>query len=350
MKKQLVAQIDSDGPVPFDEFMRQCLYDPHGGFFTSGRVRAGEGADFVTSPEVSHWFGRLVGRWARDVAPLPDATLIEVGAGSGSLLESLLDDVGRWPGSVIAVEVSARARGAISERVPGVSVVSSLEALSQGTDAVIVANELLDNLPARLVESAGDRWVEFRVGSVDGTLSLEHRPADSDLASWCDEMLGRVPRGALMAAHVGVDHWLRSILGTLGSARLCLVDYAGTTAELANRSRSEVVRTYHGQRSGFDFLDRPGTTDITVDVNIDVVRRAVAAAGGTVEVTDQRSFLLGLGAGDVLAKLADQEHELARAGDVMGQLTARSEATNLRALLDPGGFGGFTVFLLASGT
>ncbi len=350
MKKRLVAQIDSDGPMPFDEFMRQCLYDPHGGFFTSGGVRAGEAADFVTSPEVSQWFGRLLGRWVGDTAPSPGTTLIEVGAGSGSLLEPLMDEVGRWPGSVIAVEVSAQARGAISERVPGVSVVSSLEALLQGTDAVIVANELLDNLPARLVERIGQQWVEFMVVSLDGTLILEQRHADGYLSDWCDEMLGRVPEGALMTAQVGVDSWIRSLLSSSESVRACFIDYAGTTAELARRARADVVRTYHHQRSGFDFLDRPGTTDITVDVNIDVVRRAVAAAGGSVEVTDQRSFLLDLGAGDVLAELADREHELARAGDVMGQLTARSEATNLRALLDPGGFGGFPVFLIESGT
>lgn len=350
MKERLVAQIDSDGPMPFDEFMRQCLYDPHGGFFTSGCVRAGEAADFVTSPEVSRWFGRLVGRWARDAAPSPDATLIEVGAGSGSLLEPMIDEVGTRPGSVFAVEVSPDARRAIGERAPEVIVVSRLEDLPQGHDIVVVVNELLDNLPVRLVERIGQQWAELVVVSLDGALILEHRHVNEHLSGWCDEMLGRVPEGALMTAQVGVDSWIRSLLSSSESVRACVIDYAGTTAELAGRPRADVVRTYHGQRSGFDFLDRPGATDITVDVNIDVVRRAVAAAGGTVEVTDQRSFLMDLGAGDVLVELADREHELARTGDVMGQLTARSEATNLRALLDPGGFGGFSVFLIESGT
>jgi hypothetical protein len=33
----------------------------------------------------------------------------------------------------------------------------------------------------------------------------------------------------------------------------------------------------------------------------------------------------------------------------MGQLKARSEATDLKALVDPSGFGGFSVFLISNG-
>ncbi len=336
--------------MPFDEFMHFCLYDPKVGFFASGDVRSGAHADFVTSPEVSHWFGRLVGRWARDVAPSREASLVEVGAGSGSLLEPLIDEVGGWPGSLAAVEVSDSARRAITSRIPDATVVPHIEDLGHRADAVVVANELLDNLPVRLVERTGHRWAELKVASIGGTLTLEHWPADRDLSGWCDEMLGPVPEGALMTAQIGVERWIGSLLTSIDPAQVCIFDYAGTTKELARRPRSEVVRTFHRQRSGFDFLDNPGATDITVDVNVDVVRKVAVSAGCSVTITDQRSFLMHLGAREILAQLQDREHECARAGDVLGQLHVRSEATNLRALLDPFGFGGFCVFLIAKGT
>ena len=129
----------------------------------------------------------------------------------------------------------------------------------------------------------------------------------------------------------------------------CIIDYGGTTATLADRRRGEVVRTYRRQRAGFDALAEPGETDITVDVNSDVLRRVVEELGGRVAMTDQASFLNSFGADAAMRDLIDRSHALARSGDVMGQLKARSEATDLKALVDPSGFGGFSVFLIRNG-
>ena len=213
----------------------------------------------------------------------------------------------------------------------------------------MIANELLDNLPFRLADRGSGGWVEYRVGDVDGTLTMEHW-RDDGLASWCDREMPDVPPGALMTAQIEAARWITNAIGHFETLHMCIVDYAATTSELARRPRNDVMRTYHGHRTGFDFLTEPGSTDITTDVNVDTVIRAARDAGATVSVTDQRSFLLGLGAGEVLEALVEREHECARAGDTMGQLAARSEATNLRALLDPSGLGGFTVFEIVKGT
>jgi len=348
MKRKLLARIDAEGPVPFDSFMAVCLYDADEGFFASGRVRPGEDGDFLTSPEVSPWFGRLLGRWALGHLE-KDAVLVEAAAGSGALLEPLVAELGEKSVPVYATEIAAPARAEISRRVPGVQVVESIEEIPQARRAVVIANELLDNLPFRLVDRIGDRWVECRVGSVGETLSLQQWSDDS-LQEWCDGELGSASDGALMTAQIGATEWLTEVLEHFDALQMCVVDYAGTTIDLAERARNDVVRTYHGHRTGFDFLAEPGSTDITCDVNIDTVLSAARRCDASVETTDQRSFLVGLGALDVLDELTDLEHSRARAGDVMGQLEVRSEAVNLRTLIDPGGFGGFTVFLITKGT
>ena len=119
MKNRIISRIEADGPLPFDLFMDMCLYDAESGFYGAGRVRPGERADFVTAPEVSPWFGRLLGRWVAKVAD-GDAALVEVGGGSGSLLEPLLAEVGDEFSRMYAVEVSARARSEIAARVEDV--------------------------------------------------------------------------------------------------------------------------------------------------------------------------------------------------------------------------------------
>jgi SAM-dependent MidA family methyltransferase len=348
VKKKIFSRIEAGGPLPFDEFMEMCLYDPEAGFFSGGRVRSGEEADFVTSPEVSPWFGRLLGRWAAQVAD-DDTVLVEAGAGSGALLEPLFDESGGSFREVYAVEISPHAREEISVRVDGVGSVCAWEDVPGGGSAVVIANELLDNIPFRLADRVDDDWVEYRIGAIDGTLTMEHR-RDDDLTAWCDRELGNVPAGALLAAQIEAARWVTEVIGRFDTIRLCIIDYAATTSDLARRPRSDVVRTYHGHRTGFDFLGEPGTTDITTDVNVDTMVRAARDAGAAVTTTDQRSFLLDLGAGEVLEMLIEREHERARAGDTMGQLMARSEATNLRALLDREGLGGFTVFRITTGT
>ncbi len=348
MKRQVISHIEANGPLRFDEFMEMCLYDPEAGFYGAGGVRPGEQADFVTSPEVSPWFGRLLGRWAAKLSG-GNSLLVEAGAGSGSLLEPLVDEVGDRFAGVYALEISTAARETISRQLPGIVDVSRWDEVPRGGRGVVIANELLDNLPFRLLDRHGDDWIEYCVGAIDGTLTMEHR-RDDELAAWSDREIGAVSPGCLMTAQVGVSRWVADVIGHFDEVHVCIVDYAATTDELAGRPRNDVVRTYYGHRTGFDFLANPGVTDITTDVNIDTVVRAARSCGATVTTTDQRSFLLDLGADSVLEELVDQGHERARAGDTMGQLVARSEATNLRALLDPGGLGGFTVFLIEKGT
>ncbi len=346
MRKKLLARIAVDGPMRFDEFMDRCLYDPEDGFFGSGDLRSNSQGDFVTSPEVSPWFGSLLGRWAADQIVRGDSVLIEVGSGTGSLLEPLLAVVGDTFREVFAVELSPAARRALEGRVSGVTVVTSIPDTAGSSHAVVIVNEVLDNLPVRLVERINSRWIELLVEAQDETLAFVRMDADDELSLWCDRNLGEVAEGTLVTAQIRTQQWLRDLMTRFDSIALCLIDYAATTDELALRPRHEVVRTFRHQQAGFDFLAQPGLTDLTVEVNADVVRSAVIETGGCVNATDQREFLEALGATDVLRDLKERELARARSGDVMGQLTARSEATGLRAILDSSGLGGFSVFVV----
>ncbi|MGD2051501.1 MAG: SAM-dependent methyltransferase, partial [Acidimicrobiia bacterium] len=164
---RLRERIAASGPLPFDEFMETCLYDPADGFFTTGPLRSSTGGDFLTSPEVSPWFGRTLGRFvaAEQARLAPHAvTLIEAGAGSGSLLAPLLDERdGAVSGEVWAVEASPAARAALAQILPPPRVVDTMGALPRSLHGVVIANELLDNLPVALASRQQDGWAELRV-------------------------------------------------------------------------------------------------------------------------------------------------------------------------------------------
>ena len=165
LRQRIIDEIDSAGPMPFERFMEISLYDPEG-FFGGDRLRSEQAGDFMTSPEVSSLFGSTLARYVTEVRSRigEPFQLVEVAAGSGSLLRSLLEhaDV-----DALAVEVSPAARVALSGLVP---VVGELPEQVRG---VVIANELLDNLPMALAQRVDGRWRERWVGVGDGQLLIE---------------------------------------------------------------------------------------------------------------------------------------------------------------------------------
>ena len=63
----------------FDEFMQECLYSDNG-FFAKGEVRSSKSGDFLTSPEVSNYFGLFISNWIKENRINSDSNILEVGA------------------------------------------------------------------------------------------------------------------------------------------------------------------------------------------------------------------------------------------------------------------------------
>jgi Uncharacterized conserved protein len=193
---RLAERIRREGPLSFDAWMEAALYDPDGGFFSRGAGAGRAGSDFITSPEVGALFGRLIARWADswwDRLGRPDPYLmVDAGAGRGRLARAVLAAAPRCAPALryVLVERSAALRQAQSEGlplepaeialgpavapepdeapepVPGLGpIVTTLPHLpATPLVGVVVANELFDNLPFRIVERAGGGWLEIRVG------------------------------------------------------------------------------------------------------------------------------------------------------------------------------------------
>ena len=181
---RIVDEIAALGPMRFDRFMEIALYDPEGGFFGSGRLRSHRTGDFLTSPEVSPLFGETLARFVvaeRDRIGYLDA-VVDCGAGSGSLLAALLPGLDGTAG--VAVEKSPAARESLRERLPGVGVLDSLDEFPGGRHGVIVANELVDNLPAAVAVRVDGAWVEEAVTFEGGQLVATQIAARPGVAAW----------------------------------------------------------------------------------------------------------------------------------------------------------------------
>ncbi len=336
----LRTRIRNEGPIPFEIFMQTALYSGQG-FFSTGPVRSSATGDFLTSPEVSPWFGRTIARFLEGYRP---ETVVEVGAGSGSLLRPLLD--GLRTSDAWAVEVSPTARESLRDVLPKERVVSTLGDVAGGFSGALVANELVDNLPVSLAVRKGDGWVEHFVGVEGDDLVFVEETPRPEVARWADRFGGDVPEEGVVEVQLHAAHWLRQALRRMSSGVVVLIDYGGTVEELESRRNIGTLRTYRGHHLGPDPLLEPGATDITVDVNFTALQAEATDWGRNVELHRQDDFLAAHGLRQVVSDLRQRELELARAGETMQQLEVKSERIAAETLLHPRGLGDFRVLTI----
>jgi SAM-dependent MidA family methyltransferase len=344
LKDRLLDRIGRHGPIPFEEFMETALYDPEHGYFTSGSLRSAKEGDFLTSPEVSPLFGQMLARFVdRERHRIGDPqgfTVVDVGAGSGSLLRPLVESLAR-PVEAWAVEVSPAARTALAPT----RAVGTLDELPASFPGVIIANELLDNLPVALAVWTSGGWRERWVGVVDDRLAFVEVPARPEVAEWADSFGLHVEEGGQVEVQLAAAGWLRSALSKLEVGSVVVIDYGDTAQGLAARRPEGTLRTYRGHHLGPGPLEGPGETDITVDVNFTALEAAAHEEGASVDLIRQDDFLMALGLREELARLRQGELALAQAGKASERLRVRSGLTDGEALLHPRGLGDFRVLV-----
>jgi SAM-dependent MidA family methyltransferase len=254
--------------------------------------------------------------------------LVEMGPGDATLMSDLLRAVRVAPGFLAAadlwlVETSAPLRERQAERLGGVPVswAVSLDEVPAGAPLLLVANELLDCLPARQFVRTAVGWAEQVVGlDADGRLAFGLSPTPAG------ELLPDAPPGAVFeqsAAQAALGAALGRRLAADGGAAL-LIDYgrgeAGFGDTLQALRRHEKV----------DPLACPGEADLTVHADFPAVMAAARAEGVETAILSQAMFLANLGIGaraeallrarpDRSATLGRQLHRLVGA-DEMGEL------------------------------
>ena len=375
----MAERIRRRGPLPFDQWMEAALYDPDRGFFAraggAGRARG----DFLTSVEVGSLFGALIARaadgWWDELGQPDPFLLVDAGAGRGQLARDVLRAAPRCAPALryVLVERSARLRAAQAEHLslepaelvlgPAVPLepdeepvaiegsgpmVTALEDLPAGPAiGIVVANELADNLPCRIVERTAGGWSEIRVGVAGESFAEIVLPADEGLAAAADRLAAGLdlPAGVRLPMPTALFGWLRSAAAVLRRGVIVLVDYSAPVAELAARGQDGWLRTYRGQQRGAGPLDSPGSQDITTDVPLEALRRAAAAAGLSVqrEVT-QAEWLRSLGIDELVEEARAAWHS--RTANDLAALAARSRVHEAEALLDPAGLGAHRVTIL----
>ena len=325
--------VDAGGSIGFAEFMHLVLYAPGLGYYAAGSRKFGEAGDFVTAPEVSPVFGRVLARQCAEVlAGCGGGSILEYGAGSGKLAADVLKALARLdalPDRYVIFEVSAdlreRQQQFLRAEVPGLaSRVTWLDGPPEGHSGVIIANEVLDALPVERFTRDEQGVQQLRVEAGDTGFHIATAPAANKLLQAVtaieDDLGGPLPDGFVSEVSLGLPAFVSDMAAGLAQGVAFLFDYGVTRAEYYSPERSDGwLRCHFRHHVHNDPLILAGIQDLTAWVDFTAV--ALAAVENGLEVagyTAQAQFLMGGGLEGEMQEFASLplESQLALSGQV----------------------------------
>lgn len=321
------------GWVPFDRYMERALYAPRLGYYSGGArkfgLRAQDGSDFVTAPELSPLFAAtLASPVAQALAASGTRELMEFGAGTGKLAAGLLvalDALGAHFDSYAIVELSGELRERQRETIealagPLAKRVRWLDALPGTFAGVALGNEVLDAMPVKLYARTGGAWHERGVAAAaDGTLGFADRIAgaaggaaggaalDDYDAAVLAELDAQIDPSIdyVTETHAAAAAFTRTVCTMLSRGAAFFVDYGFPRREYYHPQRAQgTLMCHYRHYSHGDPFFYPGLQDITAHVEFTAVAVAGTEAGADLlGYTSQARFLMNAGITDALAGL-----------------------------------------------
>lgn len=343
LQQTLVDEVAAAGGwYSFARFMEQVLYAPGLGYYAAGARKFGAAGDFVTAPEMTGLFGKALSRQVAQVMAASCPVVLEVGAGSGRLAADLLlalEVAEALPERYFILDLSADLRQRQQETIAAVAPhllprVEWLDRLPEHFSGAVVANELLDAMPAHIVAWREDGILERGV-VVDesGGFTWNERPASGALLAAAEEIGEQcsLPPGFESEISLATRAWAAEWGHRLDRGALLLIDYGFPRREFYHQQRGRGTLMCHYRHHAHpDPFYLPGLQDVTVHVDFTAIIAAAHASGlELLGYASQGQFLLNCGILDCLAAIPHATPDYIRAASAVGKLLMPHEMGEL---------------------
>ena len=330
---ELIAAISSEiiksGPFPFVRFMELALYHPQYGYYMRQSDGVDHGpigwsGDFYTSSDVHPILGRAIATQTRQMdellgRPTP-FTIVEMGAGKGLLARDCLAAIHAGQD-----DFASRVRYVLIERSPVMrnlqrqnlapwlgkaGLVTWMEGLDrlapQGVTGLLFSNELIDAFPVHRIRVKDGRIEEIYVDYRNGRFVECLKPlSTAALAHYLQRLNTVWPEGYRAEVNLLAVDWMEQVGRRMDRGFVVTVDYGHTAQDLYGSDRKDgTFLCYFRQQANDDPFIRVGEQDMTAHVDFS----SLASVGETQGLhvtgfTNQMSFLMGLGAEEMIGRL-----------------------------------------------
>lgn len=304
----LHSKIQQTGSISFADYMSEVLYHPNFGYYTNKAFSLGKTGDFVTAPELSPLFAQCIGQQAHEIMlNLPDAAILELGAGTGKLTGDLLQHlqaIQSLPKHYYIYEISPvlreKQRDYIQNNYPQfIPHITWLKSLPTQFTGVIIANEVLDAIPFECFRVDGKHIVERRVTIENNQLTWQLSAASGPLLSSAAARLKQyeLRDGYESEIHLQQTEYVRALASLLEKGVILLADYGYGQMEYYHPERRQGTLTcFYQHHHHANPLILPGLQDITAHVDFtNVIETAFDAGCELGGYTTQAAFLFAMG-------------------------------------------------------
>ena len=333
---RLIADIQSAGMMPVDDFMRACA----GEYYNTQHAFGAKG-DFITAPGVSQMFGEMVAVWImqrwQEAGSPKVLRLIELGPGDGTLMADILRTLKSFKEfqtqlSVSLIENSARLRDLQREKLSPYNVALNWPQSIDDVEpdfSIVIANEFFDALPIKQFRKTKGAWQERCISydADNASLYFTTRVPQIDVAAIMPSDFLNAQDGSIFEISPEslsmIEKIARRLHDHAGAA--LVIDYGYSTPGLGDSLQGISKQKYA------DVLDNPGAHDLTAHVDFATLK-TVASFLKTQQIMTQADFLFAMGIthrgedlkkknqNDKLHKDIDQALHRLTSPDAMGHL------------------------------
>ena len=331
---EIRAEIAGTGPISFARFMDLALYHPQFGYYVRPiddptKERIGWSGDFYTSSDVHPILGQALAKQAQQLDALldhPDPfTIVEMGPGKGLLARDFLASCQDAPADLgrrlryILIERSAAMRTLQQHYLaPWVGQTGHVTWIDRLDDlppdsitGIFFSNELVDAFPVHRISVIDGKLQEMYVDWREDRFTEIYRPLSDELAAYVRGVDMDLPEAYRTEINLAALRWMKQVAQVMNRGIVMTIDYGHTADDFYGPDRKTgTFLCYYNQTTTEDAFDRVGEQDMTAHVDFTALARVGQAAGLNVTgFTNQMSFLIGLGAEQLLESLQPESPE-----------------------------------------
>ena len=309
--------------------MDNCLYSKFG-FFNTEVVRSSKEGDFLTSPEVSEYFGLIIANFINE--KIKDGHILEVGAGTGSLAEEIVKNVDK---KLYLLENSTTALANLKNKK--FQAEEKPEQFSDKKIDIIYMNELLDNVPCSIGVHKDNKWYEKIINTKKEKFQYDLAEIREENYEWIKKYNLQPMEGIELEIQLNSEKLLNNFIDIFNPKYFLIFDYGYEYKDRDKKPYESLIRTYKEHHLSSEPLELPGETDITYDVNFTFVEKYFESKGYKVELMLQTNFLDKYGFENIYKKLKENYQKFSD----IEKLKIKSQLVGLEAIHNERGLGGF---------
>jgi NADH dehydrogenase [ubiquinone] 1 alpha subcomplex assembly factor 7 len=287
--------------LSLDKFINLALYNRKFGYYMN-KNPFGKKGDFITAPNISILFSEMIAIWIISLWEHLNCpkkfNLIELGAGNGEMMKSLISTFNKFPKfkSACKINILEKSDFLIKEQKKNIysneiKWLNDLNKLNKIPN-IFIANEFFDALPFKQFIKKKNRWYERYVNLTD-----------KKKANYTDRLFNMKKMEKKIRFNISQNQnfieyspettaYLKIISKKIktNNGALLIIDYGYLENKIKN-----TIQTISNHKYS-DALKNIGKSDITHNISFHLLKKIVQELGSfNTVVTNQREFLIKMG-------------------------------------------------------